>query len=130
MHNLEYSIFFSYTIRDGLINKELLRSFKNNLNSVGIFNTYIDLVDNDYIENPQLKVLENLSLSSIVFIIDTPYISKSPWVIKELNIAKSLNIPILSISFSDFQSCAKCKDITSLYHNPLITYIINSVLKI
>lgn len=129
MNYSNYSIFFSYTIRDGLISKELLKSFKENLNNIGLFNTYIDLLDNNNQENPQIRVFEALKSSSIVFIINTPHINNSPWVAKEINLAKNLFIPTFFINFDDFLSFSKCSNINLLYSNPLTQYIINLTLK-
>lgn len=129
MYNQNYKIFFSYTIRDGLINKDNLNIFKNNLNKIGLFNTYIDLIDNNYIENPQLKVFEELELASVVCVIDTPCINKSPWVSKEIRLAKQLFKPILIISFNDFISFCKCPDTNSLYSCYLTSFIINFTLR-
>lgn len=53
MINFNQKIFFSYTIRDGFISKELLKKFKENLYAIGIQNTFIDLIDNLENVNPQ-----------------------------------------------------------------------------
>lgn len=129
MKNFKYKIFFSYTTRDGLINKEILEMFKNNLNNVGLFHTYIDLIDNDNIEYPQKRVLKELKSSTLFFLIKTPFIAKSPWVEKEIHWAKKNNIPIYSLSFKDFISISKCTNDQSLYNNISIKYIMNSILK-
>lgn len=129
MKNFKYKIFFSYTTRDGLINKEILEMFKNNLNNVGLFHTYIDLIDNDNIEYPQKRVLKELKSSTLFFLIKTPFIDKSPWVEKEIRWAKKNNIPIYSLSFKDFISISKCTNDQSLYNNISIKYIMNSILK-
>lgn len=121
-------VFFSYTIRDGLIDKDLLFTLKNKMVDLNLFDSYIDLVDNNS-DIPQLYVFNQLKTTDILCVINTPRINESPWVKKELSIAKKYSIPILSVSFNDFLNILECEDNNSLCTNNIIISIINTIVK-
>lgn len=117
---IKSKIFFSYTIRDGLINRPLLFQFKFKLEKLGIINTYIDLIDNENSQEPQFKVVEELKNSSLVCLIDTPKVLTSPWVTKEMNLKNNLSKPFFKIQYSDFLYICKCNNYDLLLKNKVI----------
>ena len=102
MRKFNQKIFFSYTIRVGFISKELLKKFKENLYTIGIQNTFIDLIDNLENVNPQKKIYKEIKNSAFICIIDTPKVFTSPWVITEIILAIKYFKPLVIIKYSSF----------------------------
>lgn len=91
-------LFFSYTMHDGFISKELME--KVYLCLAPSFDVFIDLIHNDS-ENKQERVLAELRQSHYIFVIKTPSIDKSLWVKLEMDEAARLNIPISYIDLTN-----------------------------
>lgn len=96
--NKLFKIFISYTIRDGLISKEVLKKLQ-----VAILDdchVYIDLLDNDS-NDKQARVENELKMSDFVILIKTKSIFQSEWVKREINLANEYNIPIVEFNYKE-----------------------------
>ncbi|WP_170075068.1 hypothetical protein [Paraclostridium dentum] len=129
MDCFNYKIFISYTVRGGLITIENLNRFRNNLNQLGILNVYIDILDNNNVKNPQEKVINELKSSTLVCLIDTPCINKSPWVNRELLLSNCLSKPIIKIPFNNFLTISSETNLLNLYKDKHIISILNHIVK-
>jgi len=96
--NNSLKIFISYTVRDGLISKEVLEKLQATM--LGDCNVYIDLLDNDSVDK-QARVENELRMSDLVVIIKTININKSEWVKREINLANKYNIPIVEFNYKE-----------------------------
>lgn len=92
--------FISYTVRDGSITKEILKSIKKYYGQFGT--SFIDMLDNESKEK-QIRVYEELEKADIFILIKTPGISQSNWVQEEIRKAKQYKIPINEIVLSDLE---------------------------
>lgn len=88
------NIFLSYTTRDSYINYSSLSIILPLLSSVG--NVYIDLLHNDSF-NKQERVEKELANADLMFLLRSDRIESSPWVRLEINRAKELCMPIVSV---------------------------------
>jgi hypothetical protein len=88
--------FISYTIRDGMIDKNELKKLENHYNQQG--QVYIDLLHNNS-RFKQLRVLRELFTSDVFVLINTPKIVESPWVKIEVFIARIRNMKFSTINF-------------------------------
>lgn len=104
-------IFLSYTIRDGLVNEQFLRRLESEM--CKYCNVYIDLIHNKSI-NPQEEVVEQLLASDYVIQIVSPAIHESKWATLERWLAKTNNIPIIDVKFSDVSYKQLISDITEI----------------
>ena len=88
-------IFFSYTFRDKIINKEFFLLLRNWVEEQG-YSCYIDYLDNDYNKDGfQSKLVEELQDSNYFFILDSEEYHSSEWAQKELEEAKAKNVNLL-----------------------------------
>jgi hypothetical protein len=88
------NIFVSYTLRDGLLDINTLRSLEADLMCTG--NPYIDVLHNRS-TRPQEHVMEMLSQASILLAFVTPAFFSSPWVRVELVTAIRRRMPIVFV---------------------------------
>lgn len=94
MVNLRFNqkkIFFSYTMRDCVVDKKLMEEINTRLSPS--FDIFIDLIHNDS-ECKQERVLFELRNSQYLIVINTPLVEKSIWVRTEIDEARRLNIPV------------------------------------
>lgn len=87
-------VFLSYTLRDGFLDKSLLKSICDLLSPT--YNVFADIIHNDSVDK-QKRVIEELHSSQYVVVLDTPLISESPWVNIEIDEANKMGIPILRV---------------------------------
>ena len=99
---LRQRIFISYTLRDNELTIDILSHLKKMLQQCGI-DTFIDIIDNKISKKHQKKLYKWLTDADCLYLIETTKTYHSPWVIKELNFAKRLNIPIIKISLHDIK---------------------------
>lgn len=95
-------IFVSYTTRDGLVTPKLLKLVENNLQE--ICSPFIHAVAPNHKEINQFGVMRNLFLSHILILIESPSISKSPWVKLELFFARLMLMPIVRLNIDTISS--------------------------
>lgn len=94
-------IFFSYTLRDGSINKAFLLQLRKWICSQGQ-ECYIDLLDNSYNENGFQEKLEGILKECDVFCkIDSSGYNNSKWTQKELLVAESYNKKISVVNYAN-----------------------------
>lgn len=98
-------IFVSYTTINNENTRHTLYNLSKKLQCLG--SVFIDLLNNNEIQNPQKKVLSELDSSDLVILIQTESIEKSRWVQTEINRAKYKNIPIKKIPIIDFDDDEK-----------------------
>ncbi|MDO6682745.1 TIR domain-containing protein [Oceanobacter sp. 5_MG-2023] len=91
------SIFVSYTTRDSYVDRNTLEMVSNVLSNYGPH--YIDLLHNDASEK-QRHVEKMLSHAQLMILINSRSIQKSEWVQWELNEAKKIGIPIITVQAS------------------------------
>lgn len=100
-------IFFSYTLKDGEINKNFLYQIKNWLNKQNI-DSFIDLIDNEYDTTQfQVKLIEELKKCDLLFVIDTIKYDESMWTSIEIEEAKKINKLIIRSHYSIIQNVIK-----------------------
>lgn len=87
-------IFFSYTLRDYVINLDFLINLNNKLQPHCI--PFIDVIHNKSTER-QKKVIDELLSSKMIILLKTKSFRNSKWVNYEINLAKYFNIPIKGI---------------------------------
>lgn len=87
-------IFFSYTLRDGILDKSLLKNICELLSP--ICDVFADVIHNDSVDK-QKRVIDELRSSQYVVVLDTPLINESPWVNIEIDEANKMRIPILRV---------------------------------
>ncbi len=92
-------IFISYTTIDKEVNESLLLEVEKKLKKFG--DIYIDLLHNDNHIEPQKKVINKLSESDLLLVINSENIKNSKWVHIELKIAKEKNIKTFYASIND-----------------------------
>lgn len=102
MQDASKNIFVSYTTRDGEINKQQLLIIEAALSKFG--KVYIDLLHNDFLQNPQKKVIDKLINSDLLILIRTSKTLESEWVNLELKKARVHNIKILNITLEEILS--------------------------
>lgn len=104
-------LFFSYTLRDGMVNDSLLSEIYTIL--VKTFDVFIDLLHNDSTDK-QTRVLNELKSSQYVFVLKTPMIEESSWVGIEIAETKKMGIPLFFIDLKEgYSNDEKIKKITS-----------------
>ena len=82
-------IFFSYTFRDKIINREFFLLLRQWVEEQG-YACYIDYLDNDYNKDGfQEKLVQELQDSNLFFILDSEEYHSSEWAKKELEEAKA-----------------------------------------
>lgn len=90
------NVFISYTLRDGLITRAILKRINDKL--CGKCNLFIDLLHNKS-ANPQAEIFLKVASSNVVMQINTPAIRESEWVTLERDCAKSKGIPVYEVDF-------------------------------
>ena len=90
--------FVSYTIRDGIINTDILKQIYDELSNSG--EVYIDLLHNNS-NFPQLHVIKQLISSDYFIVIKTPKVTESPWCRFEMNLAKFMRIKKREVKLQD-----------------------------
>lgn len=95
-------IFVSYTLRDGVLSKESLNSFRSGLSSY--VDTYVDILDNKALD-PQAYVFAMLQKADVLLVCETRGFYMSEWTQLELAVAKQRNIPIFRVTAE--QLCRK-----------------------
>ena len=80
------------------VTREMLFNLKKQLSVISDMDTYIDLVDNKNLANPQEEVINQLMQSSIVWIINSSEITRSEWAMKEMDLARQNQITTHFIS--------------------------------
>ena len=100
-------IFFSYTFRDKIINKDLFVLLRHWVEKQGYY-CYIDYLDNDYNKDGfQAKLVEELKDSDLFFILDSEEYHSSEWAEKELEEAKANRLKILTMLSTEMKSYIK-----------------------
>jgi hypothetical protein len=94
-------VFISYTTRDNLVDKDFLGQLNNFL--IASFVVFIDYLHNDSKEK-QIRIEKELANSDFLILIKTQQTFYSEWVIKEIEIAKNLSIPIFEFDFYDLKN--------------------------
>jgi hypothetical protein len=107
---MDIKIFISYTLQDGHLNIDFLKSLKSVI--VDQCFSYIDILDNGS-RDKQARVEEELISSDYLILIKTMNIDKSDWVKKEILIAKENSIPIVEFDYQilverEFQPITLC----------------------
>lgn len=119
-------IFFSYTLRDGEISKDILLKIKQQFERFSELETYFDLLDN-HSTNHQEYVYSALANANILCLIKSPAINVSIWVRKELYVAKIRNLPIVEISKKEVVQIVNNKTKNEFINHPKIKEIMNSI---
>lgn len=110
-------LFFSYTLRDAVVNNSLLSELYTAL--VKKYDIFIDLLHNDSIDK-QARVLNELKTSQYVFVLKTPLIGESNWVKIEIDEAKKLGVPLFFIELnSEYNSKEKKERIISFIQSTI-----------
>ncbi len=110
-------LFFSYTLRDAVVNNSLLSELYTAL--VKKYDIFIDLLHNDSIDK-QARVLNELKTSQYVFVLRTPLIGESNWVKIEIDEAKKLGVPLFFIELnSEYNSKEKKERIISFIQSTI-----------
>lgn len=110
-------LFFSYTLRDGMVNDSLLSEIYTIL--VKTFDVFIDLLHNDSTDK-QTRVLNELKSSQYVFVLKTPMIEESSWVGIEIAETKKMGIPLFFIDLKEgYSNDEKIKKITSFVQSTI-----------
>lgn len=110
-------VFFSYTLRDGIVNDSLLSGVYAVL--VKMYDVFIDLLHNDSIDK-QARVLNELRSSQYVFVLKTPMIEESGWVDIEIAETKKMGIPLFFIDLKEGCSYGEnVKKITSFVQSTI-----------
>ncbi|BFM07733.1 hypothetical protein [Halioxenophilus aromaticivorans] len=89
-------VFLSYTIRDGLINKNLLQLLDGEISRE--CDIYIDLLHNRS-ATPQDEVIKQLVSSDMLIQITTPSIDDSGWASLEANLAAEQKIKTCFVEY-------------------------------
>jgi hypothetical protein len=89
--------FISYTTRDGMVNKSVLKKIE--LQYIRKGKVYIDLLHNDS-RFKQIRVFKELFTSDTLVVINTPSLLESPWVKIEILIARLRKMNILSVKLN------------------------------
>ncbi|MFS4429307.1 TIR domain-containing protein [Chryseobacterium sp. S90] len=92
-------IFISYTTIDKEINIDLLLEIEKKIQKFG--DIYIDLLHNDNNLEPQKNVINKLTESQLLIVINSENIKNSKWVKIEVEIAKEKNIKTIYINVED-----------------------------
>lgn len=95
------NIFFSYTVRDGFVDRTALLRVRSQLEQFS--SPYIDLLEHSSGGN-QTAVWDALARAESLFLCVTPNILASPWVKLELSFAIKRGIAIYSAPLSTWQS--------------------------
>lgn len=91
-------VFVSYTIRDGLVDKQILMSIEEMIKPFSL--VYIDLLHN-YSKFPQFNVIKQLLSCSHIILLISPKVYKSPWVRFELIMARIFKKKIIKINIDE-----------------------------
>ncbi len=92
--------FISYTVRDGFINNDILGRIKTYFENFGT--SFIDLLDNDS-HSKQERVFMEIEKADSFVLLKTPQIMNSPWVLKEIEKAKSQCLPIINLNLKEIE---------------------------
>ncbi|MCF5863005.1 TIR domain-containing protein [Aeromonas veronii] len=95
------NIFISYTLRDEVITVDHLKSISEVVSDYG--KPFVDIIDNDA-KDKQKFVIEQLDNSDLVVLLNTDSVSKSKWVMLEIDRANKNNTPVISIPLNGNQS--------------------------
>ena len=87
-------VFFSYTLRDGILDKSLLKNICELLSPT--CDVFADVIHNDSVDK-QKRVIDELHSSQYVVVLNTPLINESPWVNIEIEEANKIGIPIFRV---------------------------------
>lgn len=101
-------VFCSYTLRDGLVTIEKLKSLKELISKYAV--CYVDILDNDSIDK-QERVVEELGKAQLLLVLKSPDLKKSAWVKEEYRIANEKKIPIVEINIeqiNEIQEILSC----------------------
>jgi hypothetical protein len=100
MRNEQKHTFISYTVRDGYINYDILGRVKTYFENFG--SSFIDLLDNDS-QLKQERIITEIEKAHSFVLLKTPQVMNSPWVLKEIDKAKSLCLPINSLEIEEIE---------------------------
>jgi hypothetical protein len=87
--------FLSYTMRDGVLDPGLLEEIAYGLRGVHEF-IYVDLLHNDS-DRPQQHLEGVLKCSTTLYVLQTPGALLSPWVRREISLARCLGIAVTPV---------------------------------
>jgi hypothetical protein len=87
------NIFVSYTVRDGLVSRRLLKEVAAHVARTA--SPYIDLLDNCS-DDPQEALINALGKADGILIVLTPSLWASPWVRFEVHTGHRLGVPFAS----------------------------------
>ena len=87
--------FLSYTMRDGVLDPGLLEEVAYGLRSAHEF-VYVDLLHNDS-DRPQQHLEGVLKCSTTLYVVQTPGALSSPWVRREISLARWLGIAVIPV---------------------------------
>src|SRR5262249_30447451 len=88
-------LFVSYTLRDGIVTRELLLRLNTHL--LGVCTPFIHALEEKNLASQQLGVLLALVSSHAVLLLLSPGLQKSPWVRLELWLARLLLLPVITL---------------------------------
>lgn len=95
---MRYRVFISYSLRGDGLSVEALSRIKRYLEATGIIQAYVDILDNEYGDAYQQRVIDELKSSCLVLAICSQAASRSQWVQLEMRIAQRRGIPVLRVS--------------------------------
>lgn len=90
--------FLSYSMRDGTVHAGVLEQIAHDLRGAHEF-VYVDLLHNDD-ALPQAHLEHVLRGSSTLYALQTPAFFSSPWVRRELSLAKRLGLVITPVRWA------------------------------
>ena len=93
------NVFFSYTVRDGMITRNQLRQVAERLQNFS--SPYVDLLEHRC-GGHQPSVIKALWEADAFLLCVTPYVFCSPWVALEYAIAHKRGIPIYATSLASW----------------------------
>ncbi|WP_362772151.1 MULTISPECIES: TIR domain-containing protein [Aeromonas] len=91
-------IFISYTTRDKIITKSLLKTIARYVSCIG--SPFVDIIHNNSADK-QARVENELLNADILLLLETESINLSPWVTWEINSAIERGIPIVPVKIND-----------------------------
>lgn len=95
------NIFVSYTTKDHEISLVMLNQISTRLKQIGT--VYVDILDNNSLDK-QKRVFDELDNSDVIVLIVSNNVYNSKWVIKEIERARKLLIPIISFSVHEIMT--------------------------
>ena len=93
------NIFFSYTVRDGMVTRDHLRQVAERLQKFS--SPYMDLLEHRC-GGHQPSVIKAIWEADVFLLCVTPYIFRSPWVALECAIAQKRGIPVYATSLASW----------------------------